>query len=178
MATKKSPATKKNPENPESPVQVLKEGTCPTSSGKSTLGYQIGVDDSGVIQLRVSSNDGGGFFSNEWISYHDIQAAINDWPEDQGMTSMTFRKIFRGKSANTPGFLIAILVAENLLEPMADKKRVHQACDPAPFLARVEELRREAVINSGKKPAAKAKAAPKAKAKTPRKSPAASSKSK
>jgi hypothetical protein len=92
MATKKSTAAKIDPENP---AQVLKEGTCPTSSGKSNLGYQIGVDDSGVIQLRVSSNDGGGFFSNEWISFTDIQAAINDWPEDQGITSMTFRKIFR-----------------------------------------------------------------------------------
>jgi hypothetical protein len=36
MATKKSAAIKLNPENP---VQVFKEGTCPTSSGKSTLGY-------------------------------------------------------------------------------------------------------------------------------------------
>jgi hypothetical protein len=186
MPAKKSPTTKINPNNPETPVQILKEGNCPTSSGKSNLGYQIGVDDSGAIQLRVSSNDGGGFFSNEWISYTDIQAAIEAWPEDQGITSMTFRKIFRGKSANTPGFLIAVLCAEGLLEPMPDKKRVHQACDPANFLASVEELRNEAGITSGKKPAAKAKAkpkakaktAPKAKAKTPRKTPTASRKRK
>ena len=69
MATKKSPATKKNPENPKNPVQVLKEANCPTSSGKSILGYQVGTDGSGAIHLKVSSNDGGGFFSNEWISY-------------------------------------------------------------------------------------------------------------
>jgi hypothetical protein len=63
MATKKSTAAKINPKTPETPVQILKEGTCPTSSGKSNLGYQIGGDDSGAIQLRVASNDGGGFFS-------------------------------------------------------------------------------------------------------------------
>jgi hypothetical protein len=33
-------------------IQVLKEATCPTSSGKSTLGYLIGVNDSGAILLR------------------------------------------------------------------------------------------------------------------------------
>jgi hypothetical protein len=193
MPAKKSPTTKINPDNPESPIQVLKEATCPTSSGKSTLGYQIGIDDSGAIHLRVSSNDGGGFFSDEWIAFTDIQTAIEAWPEDQGITSMTFRKIFRGKSANTPGFLIAVLCAEGILEPMPDKKRVHQVCDPAPFLANVEELKKESGITSGKKPAAKAKAKPKAKAKaasktpikrtaktakTPRKSPAASRKGK
>jgi hypothetical protein len=189
MATKKSPATKKNPENPKNPVHVLKEAHCPTSSGKSILGYQVGTDDSGAIFLKVASNDGGGFFSDEWIAFTDIQAAIEAWPEDQGITSMTFRKIFRGKSANTPGFLIAVLCAEGILEPMADKKRVHQACDPTTFLASVKELKEEAGITSGKKPGAKVKATPKAKAKTPRnptaktaktprQSPAASRKSK
>jgi len=180
MPQKKSPATKINPDNPENPVQFLKEANCPTSSGKSTLTYQVGVDDSGATHLKVSDNDGGGFWSAEWVAFTDIQAAIEAWPEDQGITSMTFRKIFRGKSANTPGFLIAILVAENLLEPMADKKRVHHACDPITFLASVEELKEEAGITSGKKPAAKAtpkvKTVPKAKAKSPRKATAKTAK--
>jgi hypothetical protein len=179
MATKKSTATKINPKNPETPVLVLKEGTCPTSSSKSNLGYQIGVDDSSAIQLRVSSNDGGGFFSNEWISYTDIQAAINDWPEDQGITSMTFRKILRAKSANTPGFLIPVLVAEGLLEPMPGKSRVHQACDPSTFLDSVKALQGGATTTGKKRaPRAKAKAAPKTKAKpkTPRKATAKTAK--
>ena len=51
MPEKKSTATDKNPNNPESPVQLLKESACPTSSGKSTLTYQVGTDDSGAIHL-------------------------------------------------------------------------------------------------------------------------------
>jgi hypothetical protein len=180
MASKKTPATKKNPKNPEYPGQVLKEAHCPTSSGKSILGYQVGIDDSGAIYLKVASNDGGGFFSTEWIAFTDIQVAIEAWPEENGITSMTFRKIFRGKSANTPGFLIAVLCAEELLEPMPKRQRVHQACDPAPFLASVEELKEEAGITSGKKPAAKAtpkvKTVPKAKAKSPSKATAKTAK--
>jgi hypothetical protein len=136
--------------------------------------------------LKVCSNDGGGFFSDEWIAFTDIQAAIAAWPEDQGITSMTFRNTYRGRSSNSPGFLVGILRAERLLEPMPDKKRVHQACDPATFLASVEELKEEAGITSGKKPAAKAKVKAKAKskaatkrtAKTPRKSSTASRKGK
>ena len=93
-------------DNPDNHIQILKEATCPTSSGKSTLGYQIGINDKGAIHLKVSSNDGGGFFSNEWIAFNDIQAALAEWPEDQGVTSMAFLKIFRGKSSNTPGFLL------------------------------------------------------------------------
>jgi hypothetical protein len=82
-----------------------------------------------------------------------------------------------------------MLCAEGLLEPMPKRQRVHQACDPAPFLASVEELKKEAGITSGKKPAAKAKAKAKVAskaptkrtaktAKTPRQSPAASRKGK
>ena len=150
----------------ENPIQTLKEATCPTSSGKSTLGYQIGIDDSGAIHLKVSSNDGGGFFSNEWVALADIQAALQAWPDDQGVTSMALRGIFQGKSANTPGFLIAVLVAEELLEPMPKKQRGHQACDPATFLASVEALRTGTATNIETKPMVKA---PKAKSKLARK---------
>jgi hypothetical protein len=89
---------------------------------------------------------------------------------------MTFSKLFRGKSSNNPGFLTAVLVAEGLLEPIEDKKRVHRACDPARFLDTVEELRRKAGTPTNKpaaKPKAKTPASKKAKAtpkaKTPRK---------
>jgi hypothetical protein len=162
MAQEKAATTK---DNTESPIQALKEGTCPTSSGKSNLGYQVGADKSGGIHLKVSSNDGGGMFSPEWVSFTNIQAALKEWPEDQGVTSMTFRKIFRGKSANTPGFLVAVLCAEGIIEPMGEKKRVHQSCDPAAFLASVKALIKGATPKA--KP--KTKAAPKEKPKTPRK---------
>lgn len=153
-------------DNTDSPIQVLKQATCPTTSGKSTLTYQVGIDESDSIHLKVSGNDGGGFWSPEWVSFQDIQAALQAWPAGQGVTSMTFRKIFRGKSANTPGFLIAVLCAEGIIEPMGDKKRVHQACDPAAFLASVEVLRKGSGIAASTKPAAKAKVPAKEKAAT------------
>jgi hypothetical protein len=141
-------------------ISAIREATCPTSSGKFTLSYQMGRNDSGDIFIKVSGNDGGGFWSPEWVTYKSIEQAIAEWPIDQGITSMAFRKIFRGKSANTPGFLVAVLCAEGLLEPMGDKKRDHQACDPTAFLNSLEELQK----TTGKKPATKAKAPAKSKA--------------
>ena len=142
-------------------IRILKETTCPTSSGKSTLTYQVGKDEADAIYLKISGNDGGGFWSAEWVPYTSVAQAISEWPTDQGITSMTFRKIFRGKSANTPGFLIAVLCDLGLLEPMGDKKRVHQACNPAPFLASPGDQQPA----PGKKPSTKAKAPAKAKSK-------------
>ena len=161
MATKKSPTTKQNPETPKNPVRVLREATCKSLEGLATLHYKIGLDEVGEIQLKIEKNSGGGFFSNEWISFAAIQQAFTDWPADTPINSMALRPLFRGKSVNTPSFMLAVLTAEGLLEPMPKRKRVHRATDPAAFLATVEELKKDAGI----KPAAKPKAKPRAKAK-------------
>ena len=160
MATKKSPATKKNPENP---IQVLREATCKSLEGSATLTYQIGIDDSGAIHFKIASNTGGGFFSNEWVSFTDIQAAFKAWGDEVPITSMTLRPLFKGRSVNTPSFLLAALSAEGLLEPMPKRKRVHRACDPAPFLANLATPRK------GGRVAEKAKSNPKVKAKVVKK---------
>ena len=161
MAAKKSKSKKVNTETTRNPIQVLKDDTCPTSSGKSTIGYQVGCNEAGEVFFRLTSNTGGGMFTKSWISYTDVQTALASWPDDQAITSMALRSISRGKSANDAGFHTAILVAQGLLEKNSGKSRVHRACDPAPFLASVEELKKGAGI----KPAAKPKAKPKAKAK-------------
>jgi len=177
MSTKKT-ATKNNRENP---VQVLREAQCKSLEGSATLTYQIGQNDASDILFKISGNTGGGFWSAEWIAFDDIQAAFRAWGTDTPITSMALRPIFRGKSVNTPSFMLAVLSAEGLLKPMPKRKRVHRACDPAGFLATIEELQKGAGIEPGKKAAAKpnTKAATKAKtapkrsaktAKTPRKS--------
>jgi len=180
MATKKSPTTKQNPETPKNPVRVLREATCKSLEGLATLHYKIGLDEVGEIQLKIEKNSGGGFFSNEWISFAAIQQAFTDWPADTPINSMALRPLFRGKSVNTPSFMLAVLTAEGLLEPMPKRKRVHRATDPAPFLATVEELKKGAEIKAGENTPAKAKSksAPRRTDKTPRKSPSKARKGK
>ena len=69
MPKKKTTATKTNPNNPETPVQVLKEANCKTLEGSATLSYQIGKNDTGDIHFKIAENAGGGFFSNECIDF-------------------------------------------------------------------------------------------------------------
>ena len=62
-------------------MRVLSTGTCETLSGSSKLTYHIGSMPDGEIYLRVHSNTGGGFFSQEWISLRDILTALKKRPE-------------------------------------------------------------------------------------------------
>ncbi|TDG11653.1 hypothetical protein E2F43_18250 [Seongchinamella unica] len=166
MPTKKSCMTSDNT------IQVMKQSNCPTSSGKSKLGYSIGIDEAGEIYLKLTSNSGGGFFSEEWVDFTAIQGAWNKWPQDQPLTSFALSKMFRGKSANNPGFLTAVLLAEGLLERDGDNKRVYRVADPGPFLASIKGTEK-----GSKKPARKAKAPPRKSTTTRRKSATPSRKS-
>ena len=74
------------------------------------------------------------------LAFQDIQKALSDWAENFPITSMALKALFQGKSVNTPSFLLATLVKEGILEPVPDKKRHYQLCDPKPFLAAVEKM--------------------------------------
>ena len=180
MVKKTVPAKTKTDDSPESPIHILKTATCKSLEGSATLTYLIGEDADGAIHWKIAENSGGGFFSNEWVAFADIQQAFADWPEESPITSIVLRPLFQGRSVNTPSFLLAALTAEKLLVPLPKRKRVHRACDPGPFLARLEELQGKASTKPGKKPAAKAKAKskarPAAKAKAPKKKARSSAK--
>ncbi len=166
---------KTNPaETADSPITILKDATCPTSSGKSTLGYAFGSNEKGDLQFKLTSNSGGGHFTSSWISFKDVQAALKAWPQDQPVTSMALRPLSRGKSANDAGFACAVLVAEGFLVKVAGKSRVHEAISPTEFRAKVEALKAGGGMQaktSARKPRAKAsaRAKPAPKAKSPRK---------
>ena len=191
MATNPARKRAKPVDSADSPITVIREATCPTSTGKSTLGYNVGIDDSGETHFKITSNTGGGHFTSSWIAFTDVQSALEAWPADQPVTSMALRPLSRGKSANDAGFACAVLVAEGLLVKVPGKSRVHEAIDPADFTAIVGNLKagggmpakkptRNAKATAAATAAPKAKAVPKAKtaqkpgaktANTPRKSP-------
>ena len=114
---------KKPEDNPD--MRVLKTATCKTISEKSTLPYPVGVLDD-EIHVRITKNTGGGFFSDEWISMDDIKAVLDEHPEGTPVTSFMLQPIFKGRSVNTPAFLLSTLAHEKLLIPMRNKKRSHE----------------------------------------------------
>ena len=125
----------KTEDNPD--MKILKTSTCKTLSAKSTLTYQIGsLDDE--IHVRITKNTGGGFYSGEWVAMDDIRAILDEHPEGTPVSSFMLAPIFSGKSVNTPGFVLSVLVHEKLLVPIKGKKRSHEPADD--FTATVEKM--------------------------------------
>lgn len=119
-------------------MRILKVASCPTCSAKGTLTYQLGCKADNQISIRITANSGGGYFSAEWVSLSTIQDALANAP--QPVTSFAFSKLFQGKSTNTPAFLLAALVNERLLKPIADKQRGYEILDSTAFMAHFSKL--------------------------------------
>lgn len=128
----------KTEDNPE--LHILKSSTCKTLSGKSTLTYQIGCTPDSVVHLRITKNDGGGFFSDEWIAYDAVQAALKKRRDGQAITSFLLAQVFKGKSANNSSFLMAALKHLKLVQPLKNKQREFEQMNPQPFLDQVNKL--------------------------------------
>ena len=135
MKTKDSPS-----------VRVIKKEKCPTLSGKGELYYCLGSDPDEQLMIRIHSNNGGGFFSDEWLPVAKILDTLDSWGPDRPITSVALTPLFRGRSVNTPAFLTAALKAEGVLESIDGKQRCHRLGDAEGFLARCKQLQ------SGKAP--------------------------
>jgi len=120
-----------------SQFRILKKGSCPTISGKSDLTYNVAADPQEALYVRVASNSGSGFFSQEWVALKDIQKALL---AGSPISAIRLMPLFRGQSVNTPGFLLAVLSAEGLIRPMPGKQRVHELVQGSDFQARMDKL--------------------------------------
>lgn len=118
--------------------RIVKVGECLNLSAKFKLTYHIGIDDQDSIMIRVAENEGGGYFSPEWVKLDTIIAKLDS--AKKPLTSFSLHGIFAGKSANTPGFIFAVLYAEGLVERDLDNPRVYVSSDPKPAIEAIEAL--------------------------------------
>ena len=142
--------------------RIIKINQCPTLSNNSTLTYHIGCDDkdngeADSIHFRIFSNTGGGFFNDEWISLADIQTAFDKWPVDSPLTSFALNDLFKGRSANSPAFLMAILKEEKIVVTLKGKHRSHEYQGSDEFVEVMNELIADGVdmkveVDTDKKP--------------------------
>lgn len=138
-------------------LRVLKVGRCPTVSGKSTLTYHVGCTAESAIQIPLYANSGNGFFNQDWIPWTAIQERLKPQSGESTFTLQVLHALFRGKSLNSPGFLMAVLKAEGVVKPSAVKRRCYEATKDARFLAEIERLMASAVdlaVDAAAKPAA------------------------
>lgn len=121
---------------PEGELRVLAVETCPSITGKSKLTYHIGAHGS-EIGLKIHANSGGGFFSEEWVP---LSAIVSRMPPAAPFTSRVLNPLFAGKSANTPGFLMAALKHEGLVRPSQSKRRCWELGNVGAFEQKVEAM--------------------------------------
>jgi hypothetical protein len=87
----------------------------------------------------MTSNNGGGYFSPEWVSIKSILAALEKGPKP--LTSFALSKIFIGKSVNNPSFMFAALLAEGLVKrDEDDHPRCYIAMPPDEFMSGIQKL--------------------------------------
>lgn len=120
-------------------IRVLKTGSCPSLSGKSKLGYEIGCNPAADIYLRIAKNSGKGYYSGDWVAWGQLHQVLGK-PRGKPITFSTLGPIFQGKSINTAGFLLAVLKHEGLVQPSEEHRRCYERLDPAPFLAEILAL--------------------------------------
>ncbi|MBR9890002.1 MAG: hypothetical protein GYB20_20160 [Oceanospirillales bacterium] len=128
--------SKKEPQENLPILRVIKSASCPTLTGTSELSYHIAVDAEKALYLKLSSNTGNGHFSNEYIAYNDAKSAFPLGPT----SSIPLRKLFKNKSLNSSGFLLAILLNLGIAEPFPGKLRRYQTCSDEAFLKSIDIL--------------------------------------
>jgi hypothetical protein len=119
-------------------MRILKIATCPSLSGRSTLTYHIGCKEDQSLCLRIYSNSGTGIFSKAWVALAQLDESMQS--EDKPITASMLRELFKGKSVNTTGFIIAALIHEGLIRIDDESKRTYQKVDPAEFKKTIQAL--------------------------------------
>lgn len=90
--------------------------------------YEVGLGESGTVHLCVAANEGGGYFSSEWVSLPRILEVLADFLSSGGsFPTHALLPAFNNRSVNNAGFLAAILRHEGLLKA-GDKPHSHACC--------------------------------------------------
>ena len=135
-------------------IRTLKTGNCSSRSGKSKLTYLIGADSDSDIHFRIHGNTGNGFFNNDWIPLKTILELLGK--SGGAFTSYTLHPLLKGKSNNTPAFLIASLLEEGIIHRSVSEKRCYELSDVSVFMAKIKPLlESKTVIEKESKPSKK-----------------------
>ena len=94
-------------------IRISKTGECPSLSGKSTLTYQIGSNHDSEVYIALTGNSGKGIFNRDWISLEQIHTLLTS---QEKVTSGSLLSLFEGRSSNSAGFILAVLLKEGLLK--------------------------------------------------------------
>jgi len=107
---------------------LLKDGKCPKLSKYSEGGikYQLLASDDRVsLHIRITANEGGGYYSKEVINFDQVEECLNNCDPEKPFPSKALKEAFVGRSSNNAGFLAAILREEGLLDAAKEPESQH-----------------------------------------------------
>jgi hypothetical protein len=108
-------------------MKDLKTSECPSLSGSSILTYQIGCNDDNEVHVALTGNTGKGIFNKDWISLEEIDSLLAT--EKGPITSGSLKELFDGKSSNSAGFVLAVILSEGLLKISSNNQRNYEKVD-------------------------------------------------
>jgi hypothetical protein len=106
-------------------VDIIKQGECPSFSGKLTLTYQIGKLHDGAEVWRIVNSTGKGTFYPGWVSKSQLMKMLHQ--SAPVFTSRALDSIFKKTSKNNKAFFMALLRGECLIECLPGKQPLGHA---------------------------------------------------
>jgi len=97
----------------EKKMRILKTGECQSLSGKSTLTYNIGANGENDIYVALTGNSGAGIFNKDWFALEEIYSLL---ASQEKVTSGSLHGLFERRSSNSAGFILAVLLKEQVLK--------------------------------------------------------------
>lgn len=103
----------------EPAMRILMVGACPSLSGLSEIAYMVGcpvgAQDVSITCFRIAGNSSSGKYNANWVPIAAIERALADIPPEQTFSAAALNPIYTSRSANSPGFLAAILLHVGLI---------------------------------------------------------------
>jgi hypothetical protein len=104
-----------------SDIRIVKKATCPSLSGRTTLSYHLGLNESAELFIRIHNNTGGGIYNDDWTALSSALTLLSDQEEPFSCSALS--PLFKNRSNNTPGFIMAALLKEHLI---TEKDKLYQ----------------------------------------------------
>lgn len=123
-----------------SDIRVVHTIRTPSLSGTCDLEAQLGLCDTGILHIRISSSTGNGYYCRNWVGLDKLWSHLSDWPHDT-ITALSLFPIWEFRSINTAGYILKVLIDLGLLNPSTEKQRHWDLVSEEKFQAIVADLK-------------------------------------
>jgi hypothetical protein len=112
------------------------------------MSCKIGCNDDRDIYFCLTGNSGAGIFNKDWIALEEIDSLLAT--EKGPITSGSLKELFDGKSSNSAGFVLAVILSEGLLKISSNNERHYERIDPKEYRKIIQAYNKKKTVKKGK----------------------------